>query len=208
MYNECRETMTAAAQLQFLNHMYNECRETLTAAAQLQFLNHMYNECGETLTAAAQLQLLKHIYNEYRQTLTAAAQLQFLNHIYNECRETLTTAAQLQMGPDTAPEAVCKVVDSLIEKLGLKKAADTIVGNAKVRGLSGGERKRLSIACELLGNPSLLFCDEPTTGLDSFQAEQVRSITGIMLNSISGIAIVRDADQQISKLAQHNYVVT
>lgn len=36
-----------------------------------------------------------------------------------------------------------------------------------------GEKKRLSIGCELVGSPSLVFCDEPTTGLDSFQAEKV-----------------------------------
>lgn len=64
-------------------------------------------------------------------------------------------------------------MDGLIQKLGLTKAADTPVGDARKRGLSGGERKRLSIACELLGDPQLLFCDEPTTGLDSFQAERV-----------------------------------
>ncbi len=38
---------------------------------------------------------------------------------------------------------------------------------------AGGEKKRLSIACELIAKPMLVFADEPTTGLDSFQAEKV-----------------------------------
>ncbi|KAK6038174.1 hypothetical protein COOONC_24321, partial [Cooperia oncophora] len=37
----------------------------------------------------------------------------------------------------------------------------------------GGEGRRLTFACELLSNPGILFCDEPTTGLDSFMAEHV-----------------------------------
>ena len=42
--------------------------------------------------------------------------------------------------------------------------ADSCVGVAKVRGISGGEKKRLSLACELIASPSVIFADEPTTG--------------------------------------------
>lgn len=43
--------------------------------------------------------------------------------------------------------------------------ADSRVGDAKVRGISGGEKKRLSMACELIASPSVIFADEPTTGI-------------------------------------------
>ena len=62
------------------------------------------------------------------------------------------------------------VVEDVIRELGLVKAANTYVGSAFVRGVSGGERKRTSIGIELIENPSVLYLDEPTTGLVRIQS--------------------------------------
>lgn len=84
--------------------------------------------------------------------------------------ETLMFVAQLRL-PKTMPIADKKArVVEVITELGLITSKDTLVGNQRVRGLSGGERKRLNIGVDMLHNPRLLFCDEPTSGLDSFQA--------------------------------------
>ena len=61
----------------------------------------------------------------------------------------------------------------LMTDLGLMKCAETKVGDAKTRGCSGGEKKRLSLACHLVSNPKVIFLDEPTSGLDSYQALNV-----------------------------------
>ncbi|OMO88104.1 ABC transporter-like protein [Corchorus olitorius] len=88
-------------------------------------------------------------------------------------RETLSLAAELQLPEISSVEERDKYVNSLLFKLGLVNCADSTVGDAKVRGISGGEKKRLSVACELIASPSVIFADEPTTGLDAFQAEKV-----------------------------------
>jgi len=88
-------------------------------------------------------------------------------------KETLDFRVELKLGSSLGKSARDAVVLDLLEMLGLTKSADTIVGNTKVRGLSGGERKRLSIACELISSPPVLILDEPTSGLDSYQAGQV-----------------------------------
>lgn len=88
-------------------------------------------------------------------------------------RETLSLAAELQLPEIASVEERDEYVNSLLFKLGLVSCADSNVGDAKVRGISGGEKKRLSLACELIASPSVIFADEPTTGLDAFQAEKV-----------------------------------
>jgi len=87
--------------------------------------------------------------------------------------ETLQFAARARLPSSVTTEEREKLVEELILKLGLSKCADSFVGSATTQGISGGERKRLSIASEMIGTPALIFVDEPTSGLDSFQAEQV-----------------------------------
>jgi ABC-type multidrug transport system ATPase subunit len=91
-------------------------------------------------------------------------------------RETLEMTAALRLPAATTPEQRATAVDDALKRLDLGAVAGTPVGGRKTRGVSGGERKRLSIACELLARPSLLFLDEPTTGLDAFQALKARSL--------------------------------
>ena len=59
--------------------------------------------------------------------------------------------------------------------LNLKKCENTMIGLPAqgVKGISGGERRRLSFACAMINDPNLLFCDEPTSGLDSFMAMSI-----------------------------------
>nr|QST15003.1 ABCG2-like1 protein [Diaphanosoma celebensis] len=66
-------------------------------------------------------------------------------------------------------------VEEVMQELGLSKSADTMIGNSAkgVKGISGGEKKRLAFACEILTNPPLMFCDEPTSGLDSYMAQNI-----------------------------------
>ncbi|WVZ01708.1 hypothetical protein V8G54_022514 [Vigna mungo] len=76
-------------------------------------------------------------------------------------------------------------------EMGLQECADRIIGNWHLRGISGGEKRRLSIALEILTRPTLLFLDEPTTGLDSasayFVAQTLRNLAHDAKTVISSI---------------------
>ncbi len=103
-------------------------------------------------------------------------------------RETLLFAARLRLPKDVPLAEKEALVEKLIRKLSLVKAADTIVGSSSKRGISGGERKRLAIGCELLGDPNLLFLDEPTSGLGAYQEQQV--VTALKTLADEGTTVV------------------
>lgn len=95
-------------------------------------------------------------------------------------RETLRYSADLRLPPPTTEEQRRQVVEEVILELGLKECADTRIGNHQHKGCSGGEKRRTSIGVQLLSNPSVLFLDEPTTGLDATSAFQlVRTLKGL-----------------------------
>ncbi|EGT54743.1 hypothetical protein CAEBREN_25724 [Caenorhabditis brenneri] len=87
--------------------------------------------------------------------------------------EHLRFMAKLKMGNEHGKEEQERRVRSVMRDLGLDKIASTIIGTRTRKGISGGEKKRLAFASEILTSPPILICDEPTSGLDAFLAYQV-----------------------------------
>ncbi|NWX83181.1 ABCG8 protein, partial [Nothoprocta pentlandii] len=88
-------------------------------------------------------------------------------------QETLLFVAKLRLPKHFSDSQRKKRVADVVAELRLRQCAHTRVGNEYVRGVSGGERRRVSIGVQLLWNPGILILDEPTSGLDSFTAHNL-----------------------------------
>jgi ABC-type multidrug transport system ATPase subunit/ABC-type multidrug transport system permease subunit len=84
--------------------------------------------------------------------------------------EALYYTARLRLPDATSDDEIRARVERVVARLGLRSTVDTVIGSPEVKGISGGERKRVNLALELLTDPAVMFLDEPTSGLSSEDA--------------------------------------
>lgn len=113
-------------------------------------------------------------------------------------KETLLFTALLRLPQTLSREKKLQHVEHVITELGLTNCRNSMIGGPLFRGISGGEKKRVSIGQEMLINPSLLLLDEPTSGLDSTTA--LRILTTIKRLASRGRTVVTTIHQPSSRL--------
>ncbi|TKA52191.1 hypothetical protein B0A53_05035 [Rhodotorula sp. CCFEE 5036] len=86
-------------------------------------------------------------------------------------KETVTFAAHLALGP-SYPN-IADHIDSTLQSLGLASIANNRIGTPLQRGISGGQKRRVTIACSVVAKPRILVLDEPTSGLDATSGKEV-----------------------------------
>ena len=92
---------------------------------------------------------------------------------YLTVRENLIFAAYLRLPTHFSRENKRERAEAALLKMGLRDCANNLIGNQTVKGVSGGEKRRVTIAIQILTDPRVLFLDEPTSGLDAFTASSI-----------------------------------
>jgi ABC-type multidrug transport system ATPase subunit len=91
--------------------------------------------------------------------------------------EALYYSSKLRLSKDLSDDEINRRVNDVLEELGIAETKDILIGSPDTaKGISGGQRKRVNIAMELLANPEIIFLDEPTSGLSSVDTRVVMDI--------------------------------
>lgn len=115
-------------------------------------------------------------------------------------RETLQFAAALRLPTWMSKDDKKRRAEEVILKMGLKDCADNLIGSEFQKGISGGEKRRVTIAVQILTEPRILLLDEPTSGLDAFTAA---SILGVLRGlAEEGRTVISTIHQSRSDLFQ------
>jgi ABC-type multidrug transport system ATPase subunit len=113
-------------------------------------------------------------------------------------REAIRFAADLRFPVSVDQKSRTEGVERILSTLGLQDVANSYIGDERLRGVSGGERKRVSIGVELVTKPGLLVLDEPTSGLDSFTAVQVvKHLQQLAANGHSVLCIIHQPSSSL-----------
>ncbi|KAK7320707.1 hypothetical protein VNO77_30426 [Canavalia gladiata] len=136
-----------------------------------------------------------------RETLAFSARCQGVGHNYEMLTELLKREKEANIEPDPDIDAYMKaaalegqetsvVIDYILKILGLEVCADIMVGDEMIRGISGGQKKRLTTGEMLVGPIRVLFMDEISTGLDSSTTFQIVNSIRQSIHILNGTALV------------------
>ncbi len=92
---------------------------------------------------------------------------------YLTVRENLHFSAGLRLPAHLSSHEKQARAESVLLQMGLRDCANNLIGNDVTKGISGGEKRRVTIAIQILTDPRVLFLDEPTSGLDAFTASSI-----------------------------------
>lgn len=126
-------------------------------------------------------------------------------------REHLTFHAMLRCDPCVRKEARLRRVDRILRAVNLEHVASSMLGGpgSFIRGLSGGERRRVSFGTELLSDPVIIFADEFTTGLDAAMAKAVcRSLRNVAHSGRLVIGTIHQPSSDVFNLFTHVMLMT
>ncbi|KAL2554989.1 ABC transporter G family member 40 [Forsythia ovata] len=175
---------------------------TLKFSGNVTYNGHEMNEFVPQRSAAYIVQHDVHIGEmTVRETLEFSARCQGVGSRYDMLAELTRREKQANIKPDSHIDLYMKaaategqkgsvVTDYILKLLGLETCADTMVGDEMIRGISGGQKKRVTTGEMLVGPANALFMDEISTGLDSSTTFQIVDSLGKYVHILKGTAII------------------
>lgn len=140
--------------------------------------------------------------DSYRKDSCYILQDDRLNPLFT-VQEIMQIAAELKLGQSVSLSVKEYLLNDILDTIGLSQSKDT-----RCDRLSGGQKKRLSIALELIDNPPIMFLDEPTTGLDSLSSLQcVSMLKALAAGGRTIVCTIHQPSASIYELFDHVYVI-